>query len=180
MKEAESGFILERHDIIGGRLTMKSNAVSIRRSTWKNVGWLLIIMLAALPLIVCSGKKPTEETTQPQPAASVAADVQPDAVNLNNVPAAGEASTGDAAAGKALFQKNCTLCHYADKADKKIGPGLKGLLVNKELPASHHPATEANVRTQIETGNATKGMPAFGAKLSKTEIDGLIAYLKTV
>jgi mono/diheme cytochrome c family protein len=160
---------------------MKSKAVSMRRPTWKNMGWLLIIMLAALPLIVCSGKKSTEETTPSQPAASTPASTEPAAVTPAETPAAGGvATTGDAVAGKALFQKNCTLCHYSDKADKKIGPGLKGVLQNKELPASHHPATEANVRAQIEGGNAAKGMPAFGTKLSKTEIDSLIAYLKTV
>jgi mono/diheme cytochrome c family protein len=148
-------------------------------------GWgaLLIGALAILPLVVCSGNKPSGQKTQPQPVGDVTADIQPDAVNLNNVPGAGEppaGAAGDAAAGKALFVKNCALCHNADSTVKKIGPGLKGLLKNKELPASHKPATDANVRAQIKNGNAAKGMPAFGSKFSKTEIDGLIAYLKTL
>jgi mono/diheme cytochrome c family protein len=162
---------------------MTQKVVSMRRPTWKNLGWLLIVALASLPLIVCSGNKPSEQPAQPQPAGNVTADIQPDAVNLSNVPSASGASagaTGEAAAGKALFVKNCALCHNADSAVKKIGPGLKGLLKNKELPASHKPATEANVRAQIENGNAAKGMPAFGAKLPKAEIDSLIAYLKTL
>ena len=79
-----------------------------------------------------------------------------------------------------MFQKNCVLCHNADQAEKKIGPGLKGVFKNKELPASHKPATEANGRAQIENGSLAKGMPAFGAKLSKVEIDSLIAYLKSL
>lgn len=153
------------------------------KSVLGGLGALLIGALAILPLVVCSGNKPTEQKTQPQPVGDVTADIQPDAVNLNNVPGAGEppaGAAGDAAAGKALFVKNCALCHNADKADKKIGPGLKAVLKNKELPASHKPATEADVRAQIENGNAAKGMPAFGSKLSKTEIDNLIAYLKTL
>ena len=160
---------------------MTRKVVSMRRPTWKSLGWLLIVALASLSLIVCSGNKPSEQPAQPQPAASAPVNPQPAAAGpAEAAPESGSAATGEAAAGKALFQKNCTLCHYADKTDKKIGPGLKGLLKNKELPASHKPATEANVRAQIESGNAAKGMPAFGANLSKAEIDSLIAYLKTL
>jgi mono/diheme cytochrome c family protein len=90
------------------------------------------------------------------------------------------ATAGDPAAGKALFQKHCNLCHYADKTTNKIGPGLKGVFTAKELPKSHRPVSDASVREQIEKGNAAKGMPAFGAKLSKAEIDNLIAYLKSL
>jgi mono/diheme cytochrome c family protein len=144
---------------------------------------LLLGALAILPLIACSGSKPTEQKAQPQPVGDVTADIQPDAVNLNNVPGAGQppaGAAGDAPAGKALFARHCALCHNAGSTVKKIGPGLKGVLKNKELPASHKPATEAEVRAQIEVGNAAKGMPAFGGKLSKAEIDSLIAYLNTL
>ena len=80
----------------------------MRRPTLKGFGLLLIVGVASLPLIVCSGTKPTQETTQPQPAADVTADVQPDAANLGAISPEGK---GDAAAGKALFVKNCALCH---------------------------------------------------------------------
>lgn len=88
-----------------------------------------------------------------------------------------------AKAGKKIFDQNCTLCHYPDQAKKKIGPGLKGVLKNKELPYSHKPATVANVRHQIEQGNPQgkpMPMPPFANKLSKTQLDDLIAYLKTL
>ncbi|MBZ5513686.1 MAG: cytochrome c [Acidobacteriia bacterium] len=80
--------------------------------------------------------------------------------------------------GEAVFKKNCNMCHYPDKTDKKLGPGLKGLFKNKELPQSHKPATDAAVREQIENGSKT--MPGFGKKLSAEEIGSLIAYLKTL
>ncbi len=80
--------------------------------------------------------------------------------------------------GEELFKKNCNMCHFADKTDKKIAPGLKDLFKNKELPQSHKPATEANVREQIEKGSRV--MPAFGNKLTPTEIDDLLEYLKTL
>lgn len=89
----------------------------------------------------------------------------------------------EAKAGQKVFEQNCTMCHYADQTKNKIGPGLKGVMKNKELPYSHRPATEANVREQIEKGNAQgkpMPMPPFGGKLSATEMNNLIAYLKTL
>jgi mono/diheme cytochrome c family protein len=88
------------------------------------------------------------------------------------------AASGDAAAGEAIFKKNCQLCHHPDKTTKKLGPGLKGLFNLKELPESKKPPTEELVREQIVNG--TKNMPAFGKKLSAEQIENLIAYLKTL
>lgn len=88
-----------------------------------------------------------------------------------------------AKAGKKIFDDNCTMCHFADQTTAKIGPGLKGLFKNKELPYSHRPVTVANVEEQIEKGNPQgkpMPMPPFGSKLSKTQINDLIAYLKTI
>ena len=41
--------------------------------------------------------------------------------------------------GEAVYKKNCNMCHFPDKAEKKMGPGLKDLFKNKELPQSHRP-----------------------------------------
>ncbi len=85
--------------------------------------------------------------------------------------------------GQASFKKNCDMCHFTDKSDKKIGPGLKDLFKNKELPESHKPATEANVREQIEKGSPEAKpmpMPGFADKLSPAETDSLMEYLKTL
>lgn len=86
-------------------------------------------------------------------------------------------SKGDVAAGEKVYKANCDMCHFADKTDKKIGPGLKGMFAAKKLP-SGKPTTDENVRTQIEKGG--KMMPGFGKKLSATDIDNLMAYLKTL
>ncbi|MBI1940467.1 MAG: cytochrome c [Acidobacteria bacterium] len=80
--------------------------------------------------------------------------------------------------GLKVFKKNCILCHFPDKADKKMGPGLKGLFSLKELPESHKPVDEETIRDQIMNG--TKKMPGFAKKLSPEQIDNLIAYLKTL
>jgi cytochrome c2 len=93
------------------------------------------------------------------------------------------ALSASAKAGQKLFNASCTVCHYDNQTKTKIGPGLKGLFKAKELPYSHKPVTEANVRAQIEKGNPNgtpMPMPAFGSTYSKTDIDNLIAFLKTL
>ena len=94
-----------------------------------------------------------------------------------------EAAGDDVAAGEKVFRKNCNMCHYPDKTDSKIGPGLKDLFKNKELPASHQPVTEDNVREQIEKGSPKAKpmpMPGFHDKVSPDDINKLIEYLKTL
>ncbi len=92
-------------------------------------------------------------------------------------------SESSIAAGKSLFEKNCAMCHLTDDVKTKFGPGLKGLFKNKDLPASHKPVTESNVREQIAKGSPDAKpmpMPAFAEKLSAQEMDDLLAYLKTL
>jgi cytochrome c2 len=75
------------------------------------------------------------------------------------------------------------MCHNPDKNETKIGPGLIDLFKKKDLPASHKPVTEENVRAQIERGSPESKpmpMPPFVAKLSSAQIQDLIAYLKTL
>ncbi len=81
-------------------------------------------------------------------------------------------------AGQQVFKKNCNLCHFPDKTDKKMGPGLKGLFALKELPESHKTVDEKTIRDQIMNG--TKKMPGFAKKLTPEQVDSLIAYLKTL
>lgn len=97
--------------------------------------------------------------------------------------AARPAAQGSVKAGKALFDQNCSLCHFPDQTKTKIGPGLKDLFKNKTLPVSHLPATEANVRKQILNGNPSAKpmpMPPFKPKFSEKDLANLMAYLKTL
>ncbi len=88
------------------------------------------------------------------------------------------ASPEDLDAGQQVFKKNCNLCHFPDKADKKMGPGLKGLFKLKELPESHKPVNEKDIRDQILNGS--KKMPGFAKKLTPEQVDNLMDYLKTL
>jgi mono/diheme cytochrome c family protein len=79
--------------------------------------------------------------------------------------------------GAALFEQNCSACHYPDRTETKIGPGLKGILKGGRLPVSGRPATVESVRDQLITPYQT--MPSF-AHLSEGEVAALIAFLKTL
>jgi mono/diheme cytochrome c family protein len=84
------------------------------------------------------------------------------------------------AAGKKIFEQDCSSCHYAHRTTRKVGPGLKGLFQKAKLPNGDKMTTE-NVREWIDTGH--RGMPAmppFQNKLDKQQINNLIAYLKTL
>jgi len=85
--------------------------------------------------------------------------------------------TADANQGKTLFDNQCSFCHYADRTDSKLGPGLKGVLKGETLPVSGRAATLENVIQQLL--NPYKGMPSFSS-LSEQEIKDLLAYLKTL
>lgn len=86
---------------------------------------------------------------------------------------------GSAPRGKRLFQKHCTECHYAT-AERKIGPGLKGLYKKEKLDENDKPVNDANVREIIEEGAGAGEMPEFKDKLKPREIDDLLAYLRSL
>ena len=80
--------------------------------------------------------------------------------------------------GGALFNgRGCADCHYAERVDGKIGPGLKGLFRRDQLPVSGWEATESSVRKQIRT--PFRAMPAY-PDFSEDQIRDLLAFLKTL
>ena len=83
---------------------------------------------------------------------------------------------GDPPKGKVVFEQ-CSACHNADSADKKMGPGLKGLFQKPKLQNGKKP-TAQNVLARIESGGG--GMPPFKEMLTDQEKNDLIAYLKTL
>jgi len=84
---------------------------------------------------------------------------------------------GDAAKGKEVFDQ-CSVCHNADSADRKMGPGLKGLFKKGKLESNGKPVTDASVIEKINEGG--NGMPAYKDMLSDDEKANLLAYLKTL
>lgn len=96
---------------------------------------------------------------------------------------AGVETKGDVIAGRKLYKAHCALCHFADAAILKVGPGMKGLFKQQKLPLSGLTLSEENVRQRIEEGNPDPQkplMPAYRDILTAKEMDDLIAYLKTL
>ena len=91
----------------------------------------------------------------------------------------GKASTSTKAAadGKKLFEEQCSVCHYAQSAAKKIGPGLKGLSRRATFADGRKVSDEA-LRAWVEKGG--KDMPGFKETLTAEQIRDLIAYLKSL
>lgn len=83
----------------------------------------------------------------------------------------------DLSRGRKLFTENCSDCHYADRTDTKVGPGLKGLFQLKNLPRSGRPVSDANIQKQLVT--PFEAMPDF-KDFSPEEMQPLLAYLKTL
>ena len=83
---------------------------------------------------------------------------------------------GDAEKGAALFETKCSVCHFSDSKEKKIGPGLAGIKDGK-LP-SEKDATEENILKNINEGGG--GMPAFEKLLTDEEKGHIIAFVKTL
>jgi cytochrome c2 len=87
-------------------------------------------------------------------------------------------AAGDVQNGKILFESKCSFCHYADRFDSKMGPGLKEILKRETLPASKRDATLENVQDQLL--NPYRNMPSFKTALTEQDIKDLLAYLATL
>jgi mono/diheme cytochrome c family protein len=79
--------------------------------------------------------------------------------------------------GAVLFQQHCVTCHnkQPDDASPFGPPNLHGIFSSK--PLVQKPVTPLEAKGIIKKGWAP--MPPFAGVLSNTQIDALIAYLKT-
>jgi len=99
--------------------------------------------------------------------------------------AAGSGKTTNAAAnaaavkrGKDIFQQKCSVCHYDNSDQKKIGPGLKGLSKRGTFSVNGNKITDESLKTWIENGDQL--MPPFKEVLEQGQIKDVIAYVKTL
>jgi mono/diheme cytochrome c family protein len=87
-------------------------------------------------------------------------------------------AAGSATRGKEVFDKKCSVCHYADSDAKKIGPGLKGLSKRGTFTVKSEKVTDESLKTWIENGDTL--MPPFKDVLDQAQIKDVIAYVKTL
>ncbi len=83
----------------------------------------------------------------------------------------------EAELGAAVYEQYCAFCHYPDRNESKLGPGLKGVLRAETLPVSGRPATVENILSTLE--DPVESMPAF-TQLTVEELEHLIAFLQTI
>ncbi|MHB8486184.1 MAG: c-type cytochrome [Candidatus Acidiferrales bacterium] len=88
-----------------------------------------------------------------------------------------ESDAEDVAKGKQVYAQRCEICHYSSSAEKKIGPGLAGLMKREQFHNGMK-ADDENLRRVIERGG--KDMPGFRNSLKPAQIRDLIAYVKTL
>jgi mono/diheme cytochrome c family protein len=92
---------------------------------------------------------------------------------------------GDAAAGKAVYEKECAKCH----GDKGMGDGPQGMKL-KDKPSNWTAGggglkgmDDAKISESIHKGGKAVGksaaMPAY-PKLSEAEVANVVAYVKTL
>ena len=82
------------------------------------------------------------------------------------------------ARGKDVFDKKCTVCHYADSDSKKIGPGLKGIGKRGTFTVNNNKVTDESLKTWIENGDTM--MPPFKEVLEPAQIKDVVAYVKSL
>lgn len=87
-------------------------------------------------------------------------------------------SSGSATKGKEVFDEKCAICHFADSASRKIGPGLKGISKRGTFTVNNNKVTDETLKTWIENGDSL--MPPFKDVLEAQQIKDVIAYVKTL
>jgi mono/diheme cytochrome c family protein len=83
----------------------------------------------------------------------------------------------DPSGGKLVYDQQCAACHYSASSEKKIGPGLAGLMKRAKFK-NGMTANTNNLRRVIERGG--KDMPPFRGSLTQAQLRSLIAYVKTL
>lgn len=90
----------------------------------------------------------------------------------------GGANAAAVGRGKSLFQQKCSICHYDNSEQKKIGPGLKGISKRATFSVNGNKFNDENLKTWIENGDQL--MPPFKDVLEQAQIKDVMAYVKTL
>ena len=83
---------------------------------------------------------------------------------------------GNAAAGKAVFEKKCVGCH--GKTGEGLGPRSK--LPNFRKTATMKSRTDKELFEKITNGGKGTGMPAWGSLINEKDRWNLVAYIRSL
>ena len=93
-------------------------------------------------------------------------------------PASKVSSRATARRGQAIFEQRCAMCHYSDRVEKKVGPGLKGIYKRGTFSTNGNKITDESLKAWIRNGDSQ--MPPFEEVLDSCQLNDLIAFLKTL
>jgi mono/diheme cytochrome c family protein len=141
----------------------------------------LLIALSLLLIFIACNPNPQPPGLTPIPTLAQAATVElvgalQGAAGAASTQAAVAPGQADAAAGAAIYLKNCSSCHGV-QAQGDVGPALRNSQFIKT-------AGDNKIFETIANGRTGTGMPAWlqanGGPLNEADINNVIAYLKTL
>jgi mono/diheme cytochrome c family protein len=144
----------------------------------RTVTILFVAIFIGLLAVACNvNPQPAGLTPMPSlpPAATLTLAPAIQGGSTSSAPGGGATGTGNAAAGVAIFERNCTSCHGVN-AEGNIGPTLRNdaFIKNGDAP----------VIDTISTGRPGTVMPAWlmsqGGPLTSSQILDVVAFLKTL
>ncbi len=113
--------------------------------------------LAKAPLRLAQGEAP--------PSVGSGAKNKPISRDEPNAPANPEENSATVAAGKAIFEQRCAICHYSESTAKKMGAGLKGLYSRGKFAAG---GKVDDLRSQVGLKEAVRTCRGFAALSSRS------------
>ena len=129
--------------------------------------------LAGTPSVAATQPKSQTESATTAPSQPAASESTSPASSEAGAPKAESAGKGDPAAGKVVYTANCQMCHQATRTG--MPPMIPSLIDIVPRVGEEH------IRETVMNGqpDGHPPMPSFGSKLSQTDIDNLIGYLRT-
>lgn len=82
------------------------------------------------------------------------------------------------AAGRRVYDNYCARCHEPYSSRDKQGPSLQGVFKHRYLAVSGLPANDERVGEIIRYGRGK--MQGFAQALTQSQVDELLAYLRTL
>ncbi|MCL5264532.1 MAG: cytochrome c [Chloroflexi bacterium] len=140
-----------------------------------------VLAIASFSLLFAAGCASTPAST-PQPA-SPSPTTKPAAKPTT---AAAVTPAAASANGEQLYKANCAACHGANGAGgTKIGKATAADLRQPKLEPGYHNDTTLLRRAIVEGkdekgGDLDEAMPRFKGKLSDSNVDAIVTYLKTL
>ncbi len=147
-----------------------------------HLGFVCALSIIFTGCSATSNSNQTSLVTNTQPSSAVNSNVAPVAApaNTNSAAAADNANVALASAEdftttRALYAQHCTACHGAGGEGQNMG-SMKIPSLKSTATVAH---TDAELNNFITNGEIDEGMPAFKGKLSKSQIETMVRYIRT-